>query len=646
LPSYALPIGAASKSRKKTKVQDHSETNGFHLREDEEVSKNKGSEQELQKATPRTSSSKNDRDSYCPIGDAAKKLNKSIGQIRQLILEEKLRSGVFSGERMVLIHDVERLANRGSSAEPWRRGLSPRAKTQNQESKVPQKHELNRDDYCTLTNAAQRLNKSINQIKGLIDTGKLRSELLGAQRMVFIQDVDSLYQASSEYYTLKVSARKLGKSAYQVRKMLTKGELRSQIFGGERMVLREDVDLMSQDAQYETREKDPSLTGTVEYSNWSAGGAENESEYEEANEATSRVKGLEEELESVKNQLDSERALWRGQLEQEREERQQVNSEAQEKISSLRKEAYAIQEDLEQERDKRKKVDEDAQIEIDSLDKEGRALKDELEQERADRLGAQWEVQELKVELEEARMENNPLKSFWGRFKSVDGRANVDLEDESSQSPNSQAEERIETLQAELEEEKQRREESEDWVKDLQSEQENIQSELEKERVQRESLENSVRAAKAEHDDVQKLMSSKEQAITQAREQAREFEKEKNLLDQVRLILGDQPASETSDTPATAEDTDDEAQEYVLDTPDGKYTFSAPFTLEDEDLELLQLIARYGELTADQIRKQTGRRRAVGDLDDLLDNLEEQGIRLIEVSEDRYRLDVTKLQSD
>jgi excisionase family DNA binding protein len=539
---------ASSTARKKTKVQDYSESNESHQREDEEVRKNKGSEQELQQATSRTFLSRNDRDSYCPIDDAAKNLNKSIGQIRQLILEEKLSSAVFSGERMVLIHDVERLANRGPSAEPWRRGLSPRAKAQNQESKVPQKHELNRDDYCTLTNAAQRLNKSINQIKGLIDTGKLRSELLGAQRMV----------------------------------------------------LREDVDLMSQDAQYETREKGPRLTGTVEYSKWPAGAAENESEDEEAKEAASRVKGLEEELESVQNQLASERALWRVQSEQERKERQQLNSEAQEKISSIRKEAYAIQEDLEQERDKRKKVDEDAQIEIDTLDKEVKALKDELEQERADRLGAQWEVQELKVELE-------------------DGRANIDLGDESSQSPNSQAEEQLEVLQSELEEERQLREKSEDWVKNLQSERESLHSKLEEEQSRRKSL----------------------------GEQAREFEKEKNLLDQVRLILGDQPASEISDTPATAEETDDEAQEYVLDTPDGQHTFSSPFPLEDGDLELLQLIARSRELTAEQIRKQTGRRRAKGDLDGLLDKLHEQGISVIEeVSEDRYRLDVTKLQSD
>ena len=79
-------------------------------------------------------------------------------------------------------------------------------------------------------------------------------------------------------------------------------------------------------------------------------------------------------------------------------------------------------------------------------------------------------------------------------------------------------------------------------------------------------------------------------------------------------------------------------------TRNGEWVFRPPFVLEPEEVELLRLVAGEDGITAEQIKRRTGRRRAVDDLDDLLDRLHTEGLEPIKESNDRYSFDPDLLQ--
>ena len=59
---------------------------------------------------------------------------------------------------------------------------------------------------------------------------------------------------------------------------------------------------------------------------------------------------------------------------------------------------------------------------------------------------------------------------------------------------------------------------------------------------------------------------------------------------------------------------------------------------------MLRLVAGEDEITAEQIRRRTGRRRADDDLDDLLDRLADESLEPIKELNDRYSFDPNFLQ--
>lgn len=136
------------------------------------------------------------------------------------------------------------------------------------------------------------------------------------------------------------------------------------------------------------------------------------------------------------------------------------------------------------------------------------------------------------------------------------------------------------------------------------------------------------------------------------REKARRGESDKRLLSEVRRLLGASvsrdsrgPGAIESGEEATESEHDGAADEIVMKTPFGQFSYRPPFPLEDHEVELLRLVAREDEITAEQIRHLKGR-RALNELDELLDRLADEGMNPVVEVNDRYSFDPSNLQSD
>ena len=118
-----------------------------------------------------------------------------------------------------------------------------------------------------------------------------------------------------------------------------------------------------------------------------------------------------------------------------------------------------------------------------------------------------------------------------------------------------------------------------------------------------------------------------------------------------RLLEGDatRPTGSSGDTLSPedfeADPTASGPGTLSVQTPHGLWPFRPPFELEPDEVELVRLVAGEDEITAEQIRRRTGRRRAVDDLDDLLDRLHAEGLEPIKENSDRYSFDPEILQS-
>lgn len=116
-------------------------------------------------------------------------------------------------------------------------------------------------------------------------------------------------------------------------------------------------------------------------------------------------------------------------------------------------------------------------------------------------------------------------------------------------------------------------------------------------------------------------------------------------MNKVRRLLSAEPQvqitpSADTDSPKPPIEDSQLQQELLLETPFGQSAFRPPFTFTDREVELLRLVAREDEITAEQIRVQTGRKRAVDDLNELLDRLyEEVGLEPVVKDNDVYRFD-------
>jgi GAF domain-containing protein len=128
------------------------------------------------------------------------------------------------------------------------------------------------------------------------------------------------------------------------------------------------------------------------------------------------------------------------------------------------------------------------------------------------------------------------------------------------------------------------------------------------------------------------------------------LEEDKRILDEIRRVLGadiSRPSEHVeAATPVDTrrEEPDNTNNELLIDTQYGEWIFRPPFALEEDEIELLRLVAGEDEITAEQIRRKTDRRRATDNLDDLLDRLADESLEPIKEINDRYSFDPNFLQ--
>lgn len=373
-----------------------------------------------------------------------------------------------------------------------------------------------------------------------------------------------------------------------------------------------------------------------------------------------KVKDLQKKLRAVRK----EKKELAGELERERAEHVQNVSNIRLEIDQLNTEmdrlrhedavrTQTMRADLEQERSR-------------SIEGEQRAeaLHSQLEQEMALRLDAETSLEELirrkAKELEESKAEIGELEEALSseKLEALRLRREIGWMLGESKSIRLGFEEREKALEAQLELERALRTENEQWIKDLQAELEKARSsvsgeyearlaalgvELEKEKAQRllaqEALEelkrNMAEKGEVEDKDAEVASPSEESEVLRLRE-------ERRLLDEVRKLLGQSMpgTSQGADQAAPIGDArtkpdETTSGEIIFQTQHGSWNFRPPFVLEEEEVELMRLVAGQYGITAEQIRRKKGR-RSVEKLNDLLDRLLAEGMEPITEDDDFY----------
>lgn len=142
-----------------------------------------------------------------------------------------------------------------------------------------------------------------------------------------------------------------------------------------------------------------------------------------------------------------------------------------------------------------------------------------------------------------------------------------------------------------------------------------------------------------------------EKSLALEKQRTSQLESDSRTLAEIqRLLTGGAPRSAESaaapSPPETSNEVSDVSNAGILhiQTRHGEWAFRPPFTLESDEVELIRLVAGEDEMTAEQIKRRTGRRRSVDDLDELLDRLLAEGMEPIKESSNRYRFDPDILQ--
>jgi hypothetical protein len=160
----------------------------------------------------------------------------------------------------------------------------------------------------------------------------------------------------------------------------------------------------------------------------------------------------------------------------------------------------------------------------------------------------------------------------------------------------------------------------------------------------REELEAKLLWNGVRREDLEKSLALEKQRTSQLESDSR------TLAEIQRLLTGGAPRSAESAAAPSPPETSNEVSNVSnagilhIQTRHGEWAFRPPFTLESDEVELIRLVAGEDEMTAEQIKRRTGRRRSVDDLDELLDRLLAEGMEPIKESSDRYRFDPDILQ--
>ncbi len=545
--------------------------------------------------------------------------------------------------------------------------------------------------YYTVDEVTHKLGRPHHEIWGMAFSGKLCAEIVGDQRLFLKRSVDDLIKGrrsvagagtgptgapepeerarskpneAGGYYTVQEVARKLGKEDVDdVWHMLYVGQLKIKMekVRGQRLFPRHEVDALLVEAEGAQTQQG---VGVVE-----AAGAGLESDVPAGQ--GNRDEDPEASLDFYYTPAQAARILGRSFYGSNRKALPTIVADdliwIQAKVvDDLAKSKHGGRKPPNSPVPRAIRVPNDAPAgddtgtlaaELQYLKEENERLKGELELEREGRFDdmqhAQDEIDQLKAELDDNREGGG---------------------------------ERTEDFATELEDERALRVESEQWVRDL-------QAELDEERERRLALEESIRSSgpggyeregyeerlaalgfrlgeeerrrlqgeeqirglRARLEEGEATIGAMREAASSEKEKARLLEEKGRLLDEVRRLLGSvegpsPPVLAVEGTSAGASKlaAEETVGELLLRTPFGQVPFLPPFPLSEQDEKLLRLVAREDDLTAEQIRKYTGRRRAAGELEDLLDRLADEGVKdlVVEVDEDRYRFNPAALQND
>lgn len=259
-------------------------------------------------------------------------------------------------------------------------------------------------------------------------------------------------------------------------------------------------------------------------------------------------------------------------------------------------------------------------------------LEDDLEEERTKRLQSERRADDLEDKF-------HTPKTSWQSDREIDLEHDLALEREGRKQDNVDAQHEIDQLNVELE----------IFLRDS-GESSSLREESEKEKSRRINNEKHLTDLMSKLESNEARRRELEKSLSLLEGKVLRLEKEASVLNEVRKLLGAEahvqvmPEEIGSPKPSIADDPSQ--QDLLLKTPFGQRAFHPPFPLTDREVELLRLVAGVDEITAEQIRKRIGRRRAVEDLNELLDRLETEGANPIKEINDRYSFHPDNLPSE
>lgn len=557
------------------------------------------------------------RGGYYDVEEAAEKLGASVDDVRHMVFLGKLRMELVEGKRLLPRGAVDAWVSSGDETEapqgggaaateeepvdtPATRGevahpaempdqkppavhRHPGASREPSNPSTPRKTIAERaeEDRRVVMDAAQRLGTSINKVRQLIAKGRLVRDPVGGR----LVEPD---QVSGPEDTRTKAEKQKFFTVEEAAQYLGEPLMRTM-----KRVRNKEMPLQGSriparfvlDVYYGTKlGRGTKPGGPAGEDAGSPGPTAGESQPD-----STPAGGLESTVRSLRDELRAEKAFWEQEIAREREEREQANLNARYEIAQL-------------------------EVTLENLRREGETsettLLEDLEEERSRRVESERWAEDLQSELDEERAQRLAAEEAvrpWGTQRH-------EIEE---------IEEKLVALRSELQGEREQRLKGEEGVSEL-------RSRLEEVGAEKEAL---------------------EEALASEREKVRRMEADKRLLDDVRRLLGAGDPQEPTQTaePAPEKSTEEDGagvlHELVLETPSGRFSFRPPFKLEDHEAELLRIVAREDEISAEQIRRLKNR-RAVEKLNDLLDRLETEGMNPVSEVNDRYSFDPASLQKD
>ncbi len=519
-------------------------------------------------------------DSYYSVREAAEKLNKSPDGVWEMVYRGKLTVSTVDGERVFPKRVIDDLVL-GNHPEHVRDTTSHPSERQGSNLQASQEAAMTEERYYAPSQAAQLLGKESSEIAYMIHRKELPVLRINNYLWIPEKSVENLLSSSAQRRWQKHEKRP---RAYRIRKS---GIQQATSLGQEEQEVGQNLN-ESKDALSSVESEIPVRHSFL--SNASQGPSppsqpSSETKLEEVEMLSDELRNERELNQRLAQELKQERADYAQDIQNARYEIDQSNAE----IENLRRD-YAIQSE---------------------------ALQEDLEVERNKRIDSELRAEELQDQLEE---EHRPRTGVKGVVESLKGL--ISYEDDGEEEQRRDLELALEHSKRELEEEQDRQRKNKELFGDL-------QSKLERNEARNRELENAL---------------SSEMGKTLR------LEEDKRILDEIRRVLGadiSRPSEHVeAATPVDTrrEEPDNTNNELLIDTQYGEWIFRPPFALEEDEIELLRLVAGEDEITAEQIRRKTDRRRATDNLDDLLDRLADESLEPIKEINDRYSFDPNFLQ--